>query len=985
MLMGDPQTTAPQARRRLPIPDDQSEDELARHWNLTPADLALIAACRGPDHRRRFALQLCMLRAHGRFFEDYRHAPIKIVNHLSRQLGLPPVLFLDRSGREPTERVQAQRIRRHLGLSRFDKAAEARLSEWLREGALEGRTTPELLTRAEERLRAWQVMLPAASTLERIVTSIVAHTTADLFAAISGRLPEMLRAAIELLVEVPEGDARSSLFRLKDYPKSANAAVINGDIVRLRLIEQLLEAGAGLDDLDPEIIRQLGQLGRRYDAGDLRRFAKPKRDALVACYLVEARKTLLDQIVEMNDLFLTGMNRRSRNSVENQRKGLRRRARDGLHCLLGTIDALVAAEGSQTVTAFRDALGTPALIEAAIACRAYERLEERGHLDALLARYSTLRQYLPAFFALPFQAAAGSETILDAIEIVRALDAGTRDALTTDDPHGFVQADWRPHLISGGKLDRAIWEIALAFAVRDALRAGSLFLVQSRDHVSFWNLVYDDRKWQQSREQAYQRLALPTDGQAFLAKLTAEFERAARAAERGLPGNRFAAIVNGRLKLKKRDALAVSRAVHELRATIGASLPRVRIEDLLQDVDEWCRFTKAFQPLGGYQPRGADLHRSLLATVIAHGTNLGLAAMSQSVDTLTAEALQDTSRWFLRDATIKAANTILVNHHHGLELSRIWGDGSRSSSDGQRFAVERRSLLGSVYPRYFGYYDQALQLYTHTSDQSSVYGTQAISCGPREAGYVLGGILDNDTALAIREHTSDTNGFTEHLFGLCVLLGINFMPRLKDLPDQVLSRIDRDVDYGILQPLFRGRINIELILEQWDQLVRLAASLKDRLTPAHVVMQRLANANASDRLAGALSQLGRLMKTLHILRYIQEEPLRDAIQLQLNRGEFRHILAKSLFFANWGNFRSGDYEEVMNKASCLSLLSNAVLVWNTVHIARIVDQLRAAGHEVKDEDLARVSPLAHAHVIPNGSYFQSPRRWAETAPEPVMA
>ena len=985
MSTDDSRAPASQARRRLPIPDDPSEDELAQHWNLTPADLIVIAGCRGPDHRRRFALQLCMLRAHGRFFDDYRHAPIKIVNHLSRQLELPPVLFLDRSGREPTERVQAQRICRHLGLSRFDKAAEARLREWLREGALEGRTAPELLSRAEERLRVWQIVLPGTSTLERIVISVVSHTTTDLFATISGRLPEKLRADIDLLVEVPEGDARSSLFRLKGYPKSANAAVIKGDIVRLRLIEQLLETGAGLDDLDPRIVRQLGQLGRNYDAGDLRRFAKPKRDALVACYLIEARKTLLDQIVEMNDLFLTGMNRRSRNAVENQRKGLRRRARDGLHRVLGAVDALVAAEGSQTVTAFRDALGTPELIQAAIACRAYERLEERGHLDAMLARYGTLRQYLPAFFGLPFQAAAGSETLLRAIEILRALDAGTRGALTTDDPHGFVPADWRPHLSTGGKLDRAIWEISLAVAVRDALRAGSLFLVQSRDHVSFWNLVYDDRKWQQTREQAYQRLDLPTDGQTFLAKLAAQFDQAVRAAERGLLGNRFAAVKEGRLKLKQRDAMAVPRALRDLRATIGASLPRVRIEDLLQDVDEWCGFTRAFQPLGGYQPRGADAHRSLLATLIAHGTNLGLAAMSQSVDTLTADALQDTSRWFLRDATIKAANTVLVDHHHGLKLSGIWGDGSRSSSDGQRFAVERNSLLSSVYPRYFGYYERALQLYTHTSDQHSVYGTQAISCTPREAGYVLDGILDNDTVLAIREHTSDTNGFTEHLFGLCALLGITFMPRLKDLPDQVLSRIDRNADYGALQQLLRGRINLELILEQWDQLVRLAASLKDRLTPAHVVMQRLANANASDRLAGALSQLGRLMKTVHILRYVQEEPLRDAIQLQLNRGEFRHILAKSLFFANWGGFRSGDYEEVMNKASCLSLLSNAVLVWNTVQIARIVDQLRAAGHEVKDEDLARVSPLAHAHVIPNGSYFQSPRRRAQAAPEPVMA
>jgi TnpA family transposase len=751
----------------------------------------------------------------------------------------------------------------------------------------------------------------------------------------------------------------------------------------------LLCTGVGIEGIDPNIIRQLGQLGRRYDAGDLRRFAKPKRDALVACYLLETRKTLIDQIVEMNDQFLIGMNRLSRNAVEKQRKPLQRRARDGLQRMLSAIDELVAADGGQTLDAFRDALGTPALVEAAQACRAYERLEARGHLDAMLARYSTLRQYLPAFFALPFQAAAGSEPLLGAIEIQRALDAGTRGALTTNDPHGFVQADWRPHLVTDGKtgkhLDRGIWEISLAYAVRDALRAGSLFLVESREHVSFWNLVYDDENWRKNKQDAYQRLTLPLDGNAFINKLKVEFEAAARAAQHGLPTNRFASIVNGRLKLKKRDALAISQAVLKLRATIAASLPRVRIEDLLQDVDEWCGFMSGFQPLGGYQPRAADLHRSLLATIIAHGTNLGLAAMSQSVDTLTAEALQDTSRWFLRDATIKAANTILVNHHHGLKISSIWGDGTRSSSDGQRFAVERRSLLGSLYPRYFGYYEHVLHLYTHTSDQDSVYGTQAISCGPREAGYVLTGILGNDTDLAIREHTSDTNGFTEHLFALCALLGINFMPRLKDLPDQVLSRIDRDTDYGDLQPLFRGRIKIELILEQWDELVRLAASLKDRLTPAHVVMQRLVNANASDRLAGALSQLGRLIKTLHILRYIQEEKLRDAIQMQLNRGEFRHILAKSLFFANWGTFRSGDYEEVMNKASCLSLLSNAVLVWNTVHITRIVDQLRNAGHMVEDEDLARVSPLIHAHIIPNGTYFQSPRRRSDAAPEPVMA
>ena len=138
-------------------------------------------------------------------------------------------------------------------------------------------------------------MVPAPGTLQRIVTSEVARVTTDLFAIVAQRLPASLRDAIDLLLEVPEGDARSSLFRLKDHAKSATAATIKGDLVRLGLIGELLADGAGLDGVDPRVVRQLGELGRRYDAGDLRRFAKPKRDALVACYLVEARKSLLDR------------------------------------------------------------------------------------------------------------------------------------------------------------------------------------------------------------------------------------------------------------------------------------------------------------------------------------------------------------------------------------------------------------------------------------------------------------------------------------------------------------------------------------------------------------------------------------------------------------------------------------------------------------------------------------------------------------------
>ena len=76
----------------------------------------------------------------------------------------------------------------------------------------------------------------------------------------------------------------------------------------------------------------------------------------------------------------------------------------------------------------------------------------------------------------------------------------------------------------------------------------------------------------------------------------------------------------------------------------------------------------------------------------------------------------------------------------------------------------------------------------------------------------------------------------------------------------------------------------------------------------------------------------------------------------------------------------GDYEEIMNKASCLSLLSNAAVLWNTVQMARIIQQLRDAGSEIADDDLAHVWPLQRTRIIPNGTYFLN---WPQV--EPAMA
>ena len=119
----------------------------------------------------------------------------------------------------------------------------------------------------------------------------------------------------------------------------------------------------------------------------------------------------------------------------------------------------------------------------------------------------------------------------------------------------------------------------------------------------------------------------------------------------------------------------------------------------------------------------------------------------------------------------------------------------------------------------------------------------------------------------------------------------------------------------------------------------------------------------------AFTNLGRIIKTEYILRYLTDRKLRRTVQLQLNKGEYRHKLPRWIFFADQGEFTSGDYEEIMNKASCFSFVSNAILFWNTTKINDIVGGLKKQGENIDDQTLSHISLLPFKHVLPSGAYF----------------
>ena len=586
----------------------------------------------------------------------------------------------------------------------------------------------------------------------------------------------------------------------------------------------------------------------------------------------------------------------------------------------------------------------------------------------LLSRYPSMRKYFAQFIQLPFAAERGSDTLLEGIELVRQLDRGELTHLPTDAPTNFVPRELRRALKNdNGKLNRNAWEMGLALAIKDAFRSGDLYLPQSKHYVSFWDLMMNESQWKERRDAAYRELDQPNPTHAR-AQLIEEFCRSTAESEKRFGLDPFAEIRERQL-IFKRDDTKPHTTDRRLQKAINASLNQVRIEDLLLEVDRLTGFSRHFVPLQRHQARPPDYYKTLLAAIISQATNLGVVSMSASVAGISIDRLRHVLKHYVREETLKAASAEIVNQHHQLPLSAVHGKGKLSSSDAQRFKIRADSLLASYYPRYFGYYERAIGLYTHVSDQYSVFSTQVISCAPREALYVLDGLLDNNTILKIREHTTDTEGYTEIVFALCFLLGFYFMPRIKNLKDQQLYRVEKDVNASVFAPLLTKTVDTAIIEEQWDAVMRLATSLKDRTTPAHVIVQRLTSSYPADRLSKAITNLGRIIKTEYILRYLTDPELRRRVQRQLNKGEYRQKLPRWIFFADQGEFLTGDYVEIMNKASSLSLVCNAVLYWNTIKIGEAVDGLREQGEDLTDEDLSHISLLPYRHVLPNGTYF----------------
>lgn len=601
-------------------------------------------------------------------------------------------------------------------------------------------------------------------------------------------------------------------------------------------------------------------------------------------------------------------------------------------------------------------------------------------LEELAGRLATVRPFLPLMMrTVEFGASADGAPVLKAMKTLAdllttktKLPATWLDARKVD--HDLIGGGWKRLVYRVGRppetVDRAAYTLCLLEQFHRHLKHRSIFALTSLRWRDPRAQLLSGEVWEQARDAGMNALDLPVEPRPLLAEHAARLDEMYREVASRLDADTPATIdEDGKLHVAALVAVADPPSLIDLRRRVEQMMPKIDLPELVLEVMSWHPgFIEAFTHISGNDARVADLGLSVAAVLCAYAMNVGFGPVtSPGVEALARDRLHHLDQNYVRFDTLAAANTVLVQAQAEIGLAQAWGGGLVASVDGMRFVVPVRTIHARPNPKYFGR-KRGITWLNMLNDQSAGLSAQVLRGTPRDSLHTVDVVLSQQGGKVPEVIVTDTGSYSDIVFGLLHLVGRQYQPELANLPDQRLWRVDPNADYGPLDRAARGRIDVGKITKHWDDMCRIAVSLHSCTVSAHEVTRMISRDGTPTPLGDAIAHFGRIFKTIHILRLADDEPYRREGHGQKNLGEGRHDLARRIFHGKKGEINRAYYEGMEDQLGALGIVVNAITLWNTRYLDAAVAELRAQGQPVREEDIARLSPLGHAHLNELGRY-----------------
>ncbi|MFV2197854.1 Tn3 family transposase [Nocardiopsis sp. LOL_012] len=974
--------------------------DLERVFFLDDEDRVQVAQRRGQRMKLGFALQLVTVRWLGTFLEDPLDVPGAVLEFVADQLDIEDPSQVKRyTERRETPFDHQRDIRRAYGWSDF-ASAEGEFAAWVAARSWTSGDGPKaIFTDGVGWLRERKVLLPGVTTLARRVAKVRDDTTKRLWGELEGLLTLGQRHVLDQLLEVPVASRVSDLERWRKgvAPRASGPTIIKA-LDQVAEIEGLALADLGAEArVPPRRLGELAKYGMRADASALRRHSDGRRLATLLATVRHLEGKSVDDTLELLDLLMTTeLVNKARNTSDKEKVRKHPKLARSAARLAVAVQALFASdawggpdgqvqvdqvwEAIEEVTSRTELRAALALVN-----------ENAGPADAaepddwrseLVGRYTTVSGFLKVLpQVIAFGANAEGTPVLEAMEALPDVLAHRSRLAAPLIPGRLIDArvvngPWK-RLVFGHPVreDGAVNRHAYAFCVLERfwrhLKRREIYAGASTRWRNPQAELLEGAQWEAIRPDALTSLSLPSSPDELLTEHSRTLDAALREVGGRLIANPDARVDEaGRIHLSGVKAVEEPPSLVDLRSRTTAMLPRVELPEVILEVMSWVpELAEAFTAVSGGRSRLADLPVSIAACLTAHSLNVGYRPIAKrGIEALERSRLSHVYQNYFRPETLAPANAPLVGRQSGVALAQAWGGGMVAAVDGMRFVVPVPAAFARPNRKYFGS-KRGMTWLNAMNDRGMGRGAKVVSGTIRDSLHMVDVIFGLDGGELPEIVVSDTGSYSDLVFGLLELLGISYRPALADLPDQKGWRISASADYGPLDTFARGKVDLRKIRRNWEDILRVVASIYTGTVRAYDVVTMLQRDGHPTALGEAIASYGRIFKTLHILSYIDvDETYRRDIKHIRNLQENRHSLARKICHGKKGELYHRYERGLENQLGALGLVLNCVTLWTTVYLDAAVSRLRAQGYPVREEDLARLSPFVHSHLGVHGTY-----------------
>ena len=961
------------------------------HGRSHRRDHALVAG-KSRVNRLGFAVLLLFFRANGRFPEASEIHP-SIVARIAEQLGTNNGPILDQAWHSRTGKRHRAEIRVLFGFREPTVADAEEMAAWLRDHAVAHSRDPDYLAGAlKAHCRSSSIEPPRPERIDRIARA-AARAYEDRFCeTIRDRMMPVTHARLEALLQ-PVGSeieaegmaelsssARAVINLLRDDPGRASVKSLRQEMAKLDLIRQL--------DLPPDLfdhtsIQELERYRQRVAVEasfELRRHPEPMRLTWLAAFAYVRGRAITDGLVDLLIETIHHIGARAERKVERELLEDLKRVSGKQNLLFELADAALTNPDGIVREVVYPVVGEQTLRDLVKEWKATGPTYRTTLRTVIRNSYSGhYRQMVPQLLeTLSFRSNNEvHQPVICALEIVKRY-AGTKLRIfpieETVPLEGVVRGLWREAVVETdaqgrSRVNRITYEICLLEALREQLRCKEIWVVGANRYRNPDEDLPTD--FEALRTPYYEALNLPLEANRFVLGLQEEMRKALQTLDSGLARNpdvRISDKAGGWIAVTPLTAQPEPANLAALKAEIAEAWPMTSLLDMLKETDLRLNFTDTLRSPTAYESLDrAILRPRLLLCLHGIGTNAGLQRMNAAQHGATYKDLVYVRRRYLTVDRLRRAIAIVTNGTLNARNPAIWGQGTTAcASDSKHFGAWDQNLTTQWHVRYGG---RGIMIYWHVERKSLCIHSQLKSPSSSEVAAMIEGVIRHCTEMSIDRQYVDSHGQSEVAFAFCHLLGFQLLPRLKAIHLQRLYRPEsgRPEAYEHLQPVLTRPIDWDLIRRQYDQMIKYTTALRLGTAETEAILRRFTRTNVQHPTYKALAELGKVIKTIFLCRYLHDENLRREIHEGLNVIEQWNGANDFVFFARRGELVSNRTEDHELSMLALHLLQNCMVYINTLMMQQVLARPHWAGR-LTPTDLRAVTPLIWEHVNPYGRF-----------------